>query len=95
MGYFPVWTDRELIFLVNRSVVAVEVTTQPTLRVGPPRVLFEMPYDRGTEPLREYDVTRDGQTFVFVGDSGKRIRTEIDVVLGWTSELARQRPAGK
>ena len=54
-----------------------------------------MLYDRGTQPLREYDVTRDGQTFVFVGGSGERIRKEVDVVLNWTNELARQLPEGK
>ena len=95
MGYFSVWTDRELIFLVNRNVVAVETQTEPTFRAGPQRVLFEMLYDRGTEPLREFDVTRDGQTFVFVGGSGERVRKEVDVVLDWASELARQVPAKK
>ncbi len=94
-GYFSVWTDRELIYLVDRNVVAVETQTSPTFRAGPERVLFEMLYDRGTEPLREYDVTRDGQTFVFVGGSGERIRKEVDVVLNWTNELARQLPEGK
>jgi serine/threonine-protein kinase len=92
MGYFSVWTDRELFYLVDRNVVAVEAETSPTFRSGPPRVLFEMLYDRGTEPLREFDVTRDGQTFVFVGDAGAPVRRQVDVTLDWTSELARQLP---
>jgi Tol biopolymer transport system component len=95
VGTFPVWTDRELIYLVDRNVVAVDAQTQPTFRAGPPRVLFEMLYERGTEPLREYDVTRDGQTFVFVGGSGEKVRKEVDVILNWTSELGRKLPAGK
>jgi eukaryotic-like serine/threonine-protein kinase len=94
-GYFSVWTDRELIYLVDRNVVAVETQTSPTFRAGPPRVLFEQLYDRGTEPLREYDVTRDGQTFVFVGGAGEKVRKEVDVILGWTGELAREMPGGK
>jgi len=89
-GYFSVWTDRELIYLVDRNVVAVETQTTPSFRAGPQRILFEMLYDRGTEPLREYDVTRDGQTFVFVGGAGEKLRKEVDVVLNWTSELGRQ-----
>ena len=92
MGAFPVWTDRELIYVVDRKVVALETRTEPTFGAGSPRELFEMLYDRGTEPLREYDVTRDGQTFVFVGGSGERVRKEVDVVLNWTSELSRQLP---
>lgn len=91
-GYFSVWTDRELIFLQKRNVVAVETQTVPTFRAGPQRVLFEMLYDRGTEPLREYDVTRDGQTFVFVGGAGERVRKEVDVVMNWTRGLAPQVP---
>ena len=92
MGYFSVWTDRELIYLVDRNVVAVEAQTSPTFRSGAPRVLFEMLYDRGTEPLREYDVTQDGQTFVFVGGAGERVRKEVDVVVDWASALARRLP---
>ena len=94
-GTFPVWTDRELIFQVDRNIVALDAPTHPTFRPGSPRVLFEMLYDRGTEPLREFDVTRDGQTFVFVGDAGAPVRKEVDVVLDWASELARQVPVGK
>src|SRR4030095_10363562 len=94
-GYFSVWNDRELIYLVDRNVLALETQTSPTFRAGPQRVLFEMLYDRGTEPLREYDVTRDGQTFVVVGGSGERIRKEVDVVLNWASGLARIAPPAK
>jgi Tol biopolymer transport system component len=94
MGTFPVWTDRELIYLVDRNVMAVDAQTQPTFRAGSPRVLFEMLYERGSEPLREYDVTRDGETFVFVGGAGEKVRKEVDVVLDWTSTLASRLPGG-
>ncbi len=67
-GTFPVWTDREIIYLANnQKVVAVEARTSPTFHAGAPRELFDLTFDRGSGPLREYDVTRDGETFVFVG----------------------------
>ncbi len=55
-----------------------------------------MTFDRGSGPLREYDVTRDGQTFVFVAaGTGDDAGRQIDVVVDWTSELARQFPRVK
>ncbi len=92
-GTFPVWTDKELIFLADRQVVAVEAQTQPTFHAGPRRDLFETPYDRGALPLRNYDVTRDGQPFVFVKDASGRVRKRIDVVLNWSGEVAKDAPA--
>ena len=92
MGAFPVWTDRELIFLSRRRVVAVDTQTQPTFRAGPPQTLFEFPYDAGTLPLREFDVTRDGHSFVFVGNDTGTPWSSVNVLVGWTSALARQLP---
>jgi serine/threonine-protein kinase len=92
-GVFPVWTDKELIFLVGKEVVAVETQTTPTFRAGARRDLFESPFDLGSMPLRNYDVTRDGQTFVFVKDTAGRVRKRIDVVLNWSGGLAREAPA--
>lgn len=90
-GTFPVWTDQEIIYLLdNRKVVAVEASTSPSFHAGVLRELFDLNYDRGSGPLREYDVTRDGQTFVFVGGTGGDARKQIDVVTDWTSELERQ-----
>jgi hypothetical protein len=57
--------------------------------------LFEVTYDKGSQPLREYDVTRDGNTFVFVSGYAGRDWRQLDVALGWAAELARIAPAGK
>ena len=70
-------------------------------RIGPyeilsPRELFDAgPYDRGSLPLRNFDVTRDGQTFVFVTGVSGREWKQVDVVLDWAAGLARLAPAGK
>ncbi len=92
-GAFPVWTDREIILLSDRTVVAMEAQTQPSFHVGARRELFESSYDPGEMPLRNYDVTRDGQTFVFVRDPSGRSRKLVHVVLNWSNGLAREAPA--
>jgi hypothetical protein len=93
-GTFPVWTDRGIYFQYNKKLMLVEMQTEPTLRAGAIRELFEIPYDLGTQPLREYDVTRDGNTFVFItGYSGRDWR-QVNAALGWTAELSRIAPAG-
>ena len=92
-GAFPVWTDKELIFLSEKTIVAIEAQTQPTFHAGARRELFETPYAGGEMPLRNYDVTRDGQTFVFVRDPSGRTRKLVHVVLNWSSGLAREAPA--
>jgi hypothetical protein len=94
-GVFPVWTDRGIYFHDNKKLMLVEVQTEPAFRAGPIRELFEIPYDKGTQPLREYDVTRDGNTFVFVTGYAGRDWKQVNVALGWAAELSRIAPAGK
>ncbi len=91
-GSFPVWTDREIVYLARRKVMAMEARTTPTFAPGPVRELFEHPFDRGSLPQREFDVTRDGRTFVFVGGDATVVGNRVDVVDGWS--LAREAPAG-
>jgi serine/threonine-protein kinase len=94
-GAFPVWTDREIIFMSESKVIAIEAQTQPVFRAGARRELFESAYDRSEMPLRDFDVTRDGKTFVFITGGSGRARKQVNVVLGWSDELARAAPAKK
>jgi eukaryotic-like serine/threonine-protein kinase len=94
-GAFPVWTDKGLYFVTDKKVVVADVQTQPVFKAGPLRELFEMSFDRGSIPLRNFDVTRDGQTFVFMTETSGRLWKQVDVVLDWASELARLAPGGK
>ncbi len=95
-GAYPVWTDSGLVYMVDKKVVAADVQTQPVFKPGPPRVLFDAgAYDRGTIPLRNYDVTRDGQTFVFVSGVSGRDWKQVNVSLDWASGLTRQGPPKK
>ncbi|HEX4439060.1 MAG TPA: protein kinase [Thermoanaerobaculia bacterium] len=94
-GVFPVWTDRGIYFHDNKKMRLIEVQTEPTFRASAIHELFDIPYDKGSQPLREYDVTRDGNTFVFVSGYAGREWKQLNVALGWAAELTRIAPAGK
>jgi Tol biopolymer transport system component len=94
-GAFPVWTEKGLYFLTDKKVVVADVQTQPVFKAGAVHELFDIFFDRGSIPLRSYDVTRDGQTFVFVTGTSDRLWRQVNVVLDWTNELARLAPPGK
>ncbi|HEY7575099.1 MAG TPA: hypothetical protein VIB08_08045, partial [Thermoanaerobaculia bacterium] len=94
-GAFPVWCGKEITFLAGTSVMSVDVQTEPALRAGSPRLLFEAVFDRGTAPLRNYDVTCDGQRFVFVRGQSEGAWKRIDVLSGWADELRSRAPASR
>ena len=93
-GAYPIWTDQGLVFMNDKKVMTVDLQMQPAYKVGPIRELFDAgPYDRGSLPLRNFDVTRDGQTFVFVTGLAGRDWRQVNVVLDWASALSRLAPA--
>ena len=99
----PVWRKdgRELFYLQNASrdigmavrVMAVPVTTTPTLSVGTARVLFEGPF-RVDGPFRPYDVTADGQRFLMVRavEQPPARVSQMVLVQNWTEELKAGAP---
>ena len=91
-GAFPVWTDAGLFFLVDRKVVVVDVQTQPAFKAGPLRELFDISFDHGSLPLRNFDVSRDGKTFVFVTGTSNRVWKQMNVVLDWARQHLAPRP---
>ena len=77
-------------------MVAVDITTAPTFRVGQPKELF-----KGTSadfnfmsPLRGYDVASDGQKFLMARTSRgpHDLVTQLNVVFNWFEELKRAVP---
>ena len=73
--------------------MVVSVTTAPTLGLDTPRRLLDvtafasLPSGRGG---RNYDVSRDGERFLFVGrDESPK---DLHVVLNWFEELERLVP---
>jgi hypothetical protein len=80
-------------------MIAVQMTTSPTLRIGEPRVLFDGSYENIApgNPLANYDVTPDGQRFLMVratgaDDEAGSPRPEIHIVLDWFDELRERVP---
>jgi hypothetical protein len=58
---------RELYYLTpDWEVMAVDITTMPTIQAGTPRRLFTLPGPLPGNPKQWKSVTPDGQRFVFV-----------------------------
>jgi len=96
-GTEPVWNrnGRELFYRSGNKMMAVEITTQPNIALGNPRVLFERQYVLATVPISNYDVSPDGRRFLMVkGDEQSTTATQINVVLNWFEELKRRVPTG-
>jgi serine/threonine-protein kinase len=99
-GRDPAWAPdgRELFYIIthgdrSRSMMAVDITTDPTFTAGRPRELFREKYV-STSRLRNYDVTPDGRRFLMVQDVSppEEVVTELHVVLNWFEELKRLVP---
>jgi eukaryotic-like serine/threonine-protein kinase len=98
-GIDPVWnrSGGELFFRSFNRMMAVSVTTSPTFRTSPPRLLWEGKYSRGLGSScgmpgvgsSNYDVTADGQRFLMVRDDEDVTATRIVVALNWVEELKR------
>ena len=101
-GQQPVWSadGQEIFYLENDGglLKVVSVTTEPTLRLGRPDDLVE--FDRPTgiaPPLRSnYDVSSDGQRFLYVKENERpREPTPLVVTLDWFEELKARVPSGQ
>jgi hypothetical protein len=77
--------------------MVVDITTQPSLSVGKPKVLFEGPYEPTPATFPYYDVSSDGQRFLMLkpSESAEAAPTQINVVLNWFEELKQKVPTGK
>jgi eukaryotic-like serine/threonine-protein kinase len=94
-GIDPVWSraGRELFYLDGSgTLVTVPIHTQPTFSAGTATKLFDAPYF-AVSGTRRYDVTADGQRFLFVKDtigaSGAAGTHSFVVVQHWFDELKR------
>jgi Tol biopolymer transport system component len=85
-GGYPVWVGREIFFVRRNRVYAMMVETQPAFRAAAARLLFEAPFDLSTGPLRNYDVSPDGKSFIFVRGVSEAPWRQFDVALNWTME---------
>jgi hypothetical protein len=96
-GIEPAWRGdgKELFFVaLDRSLMAVPVTTSPAVRVGSPTRLFQTGM-RGTlntvYARNQYVVTRDGQRFLMDNQTGRTDPlSSITVVVNWRAALDEQ-----
>ena len=91
-GLEPRWRadGREIFYLSGRKIMAVEVTTMPSFKAGPPKVLFEAPIlqsDLGR--VHHYDVTADGKKFLINRSLEDDTSNRFDVVVNWMAELKK------
>ena len=87
-GTGPVWSrdGRELFYRGGDDLIAITVTTAPTLVLGERRKLLDLSaYDPGY--FHEFDVSPDGQRFLLIRtDPGSR-PVRLNVMLNWVETL--------
>ena len=98
-GWSPLWSHdgRELFYQAGGPqepgrMMAVSVTTGPTLTLGTPVLVFEGPYDNGF--ARAYDLGPDGRFLMLkpLEREGDRRPPQITVVINWHQELLERVP---
>jgi eukaryotic-like serine/threonine-protein kinase len=95
-GTEPAWNPngRELFYRSGDRMMAVEVTTQPALSAGKPRMLFEGRYVPTPATFPNYDVSPDGERFLMLkpNEEEASAATQIEIVLNWFEELKHRAP---
>ncbi len=94
-GSFPRWRSdgKELFYLGSnaRKVMSAEVSYTPSLKVGASRVLFDTPYPQLMAFSSLWDVSPDGNRFLFSTPAavGNTAQPPLTVVLNWTALLRK------
>ncbi len=75
----------------------VDVQTGPAFSAGKPRLLFERTGFELVGPIRNWDLSLDGQRFLMVklDDNKPTPVTEMILVQNWFEELKRLAPSGR
>jgi serine/threonine-protein kinase len=92
-GNEPLWSrdGRELFYRAgNGDVVAVPVRTEPVFAAGTPSVLFSGSDYWSTTFHRQYDVTPDGERFLFMRRVGTGQQSKMILVQNFLEELKRR-----
>ena len=97
-GMSPVWAPNggELFYITSTRLMRVAVTTRPGFSASAPQRLAELGpglLNRVGLGSYSYDVSPDGQRFLFVEANMKSgSPDEVRVVLNWTEELKQLTP---
>jgi Tol biopolymer transport system component len=91
-GTEPVWSQdgRELYFRHQDQLLAVAVTPGAEFRSSRQQLVFESRYET-IDGARNYDVSRDGKSFVVIRSEGITESDQFNVVLNWFAELRSRR----
>jgi serine/threonine-protein kinase len=96
-GTEPVWSrdGKELFYLNGDKTMAVDIQTNPTLRVGAPHLLFAGRYLPSPNSTSGYDVSPDGKRFIKVLPTRAEQVSHLNVVINWDEELKRLTARGR
>ena len=79
---------RELFYASSAKLMAVDISSTPTLTVGSPHLLFEGRYRPDVNANTPYDISSDGKRFLRVQQGHPQTAvTRIEVVQGWSAQL--------
>ena len=96
-GTQALWSrdGQSIFYRTGNQVWEVGVQTNPGLKVGESRVLFDEPYmlSPANAGMQTYDVLPDGQQFLMVSEL--QTSAELTVVLNWFEELKARVPTGR
>ena len=76
------------------SMVVARLEFGPTIAVRRTTLFDHRPFQAGGFSVRNYDVTRDGRSFIFARPLAQRQSAEPIVVLNWIQEVRRLMAAG-
>jgi Tol biopolymer transport system component len=88
-GSQPIWSGsgRELVYRNGDKLMAVDVTTDPAFRPGPPHTVATLPFDLGGI-VATYSMSADGQRFVAVrGADPETNPPQMVLIPDWFDEL--------
>lgn len=90
-GAEPLWSrdGRELFYRNGDKLMAVSLTTTPTVSAARPRMLFEGRYELSAPGYTGYDIHPDGQRFVMIKPVAESSKQQMNFVLNWSEELKR------
>lgn len=103
-GSYPRWSgDGRRLFYIDldtgpntRPLVEVDIDDGIVFRAGPPRVIIDDLAGRfvtTTAPATNWDVSPDGDRFVFVGfERDEQAGEEIEIALNWAQNLSPESP---
>jgi Tol biopolymer transport system component len=94
-GSEPRWSEngKELFYLdLDRRLMAVELELAPSFKASVPVPLFESCASVKSGGRQSYDVTADGERFLFICRSTETPAAQIHVVINWFEKLNRLVP---